>query len=93
MPIYKEIISTNGTRYTKDKRFIKKSEVPADILAKMQLGKDVSTDRTFNKECLFCGEPAKLTRVVNAKVVYLCDSDFYSNNIGKIAEELRKQNG
>lgn len=99
MSTYK-LIQTNGRgiRYLKDKKFIKKADIPADILAKIEMGKDTPDEaenlNPDNKRCLFCGMGGcKYNRLISAQIVYLCDNHFYSENMGKIAQKVRELEG
>ncbi len=95
MSIYKMIETKNkGHRYFKDKRFIKKTDIPAEILEKLEIGKDIPDEgeqlNSDAKLCLFCGVGCKLTRLVNNKVVYLCEEHYYDKNVGQIAQRVNQ---
>lgn len=96
MPIYKAKSTAKGVRYFKDKRFIKKTEIPAEIdVDNMEIDKDYpdTFERTKGgfKNCLFCGaENCKYTRLLNAQILYLCEEHYYSENMGKVAQQVRQ---
>lgn len=42
------------------------------------------------KECIYDGTEAKLSRSVNGEMVYLCDEHYYSKSLGQVAQQLRE---
>lgn len=84
----------NSTAYKKDKRFVKTVDVPVEVVELLKTQDEVddsmlNTSAKFRK-CIFCGEHSKNERFINGRTVYLCDDDYYSKNIGQIAEKLNK---
>lgn len=96
MSEYTTVSGIKGVRYQKDKRFIAKAAVPPKILAKLETSPVVSDVRVHvpppTKICLYCKEPAKLSRVITLETVYLCDNDYYSKTTGQIVQRLREYN-
>lgn len=85
---YKLVETKKGSRYMKDNRFVSQNKIPVDILERLGKQERVST----TKDCIFCGVPSKLTRVLNSQPLYLCEEHYYDSNItlGKIAQKVRE---
>lgn len=81
--------------YYRDNRLISVRDIPQVVLSQLQPGipfdYKVEPPQEIPKDCLFCGAPAKLTRIVNGYVVVLCHDHFYSETIGRIAQKLREK--
>lgn len=94
MSFYKMIQVGTGFRYTKDKKFIKQSDVPPEIMARMELGKDVpDAAESLNpaaRMCIFCGMGSKLPRLINGQTVYLCENHYHEKNMGQTAQRVRE---
>lgn len=96
MSIYSTRPGIKGSKiYIRDKRPIKKLDLPANILERLNAGEKDIDDTTVKLEapvkfCLFCKQPAKLTRFVNQQTVVLCGEHYHSVNIGQIAQQLRE---
>lgn len=84
---YKLIQSAKGTRYMKGSRFCKASDVPEDVLQKLQTEQTVDT----SKDCVFCGQPGTEEKTLNAKRYYLCLEDYGSKTTGELAELLKSR--
>lgn len=85
---YKLIKSSKGTRYMKDGKFVAKDKVPISVLERLGKEEQIST----SKDCIFCGVPSKLTRLLNSQPLYLCNEHYYDSNVtlGKIAQRVRE---
>lgn len=83
--IYKKVTGRAGNRYLADNRFISRDKIPVDILVKLDKTSEVKFDG-----CIFCGGEATHKRVVNEVSVALCNDDYYSRTIGRIAQQLRE---
>lgn len=97
---YRKVVRKNGaTTYvvTEPKgktRFIKKADIPKDILEQVDKNNQYTDDGHaigLAKVCLFCGQYAPLTRFLNLKTVALCNEHYYSETIGKIAAKIREK--
>ncbi len=94
MSIYKAFDGKKGVRYLKDKKFVSAKNIPAGILSQLKPGEELDDQGIFqevaNKSCVFCGsENCKMTRMIDTKIVYLCQDHYYSTNIGQIAQRLK----
>lgn len=83
--MYRKLETKKGVRWLKDGKLISVKNVPQEELDKCD--KAVFDE----KHCLFCGVPAKLTRYLNMQTVVLCEQHYYSETLGKIAQELAKK--
>lgn len=96
MSIYTQVTSVKGDRYMKDKRFIAKAAVPPKILAKLEVGREVSDERVHVtppiKKCIFCSKETKLSRIINSETIYLCENDYYSKTVGQVVQKVREFN-
>lgn len=93
---YTVIQGSHGPRYMKDSRFVKKADIPADILIKLDVGMKEVMPETEAKEpkthlCVFCGMGTKQYRLLNQKAIYVCENDYYNKTIGQVAQEVRRQ--
>lgn len=82
----------------KDKKFIKKSDIPEDILARLELGKDTPDEaeslNSNTKRCIFCHMGGcRYTKLIDGQVVYLCENDYYDKNMGHVAQRVRELKG
>lgn len=89
MSEYTTFMVRGKPRYMRDGKLIKASEVPEDEIERMKGNVITQPEASPPKSCLFCGAPARLTRYVNQRVVYICDDHYYTETIGKIAQKLR----
>lgn len=83
--IYKIIKANHGSRYMKNGKFTSKDSIPPEILSQLEENDVVETKDAY---CVFCGEPAKLQRLVDAELVWLCNEDYYGKTLGQIVEKL-----
>lgn len=95
MSIYKALEGKNGNlRYWKDRRFIKKEDVPEEILEILTPGHDVDTEAgpvlAPKKQCIFCGEDTNWVRVLNGQTIYICETDYYDKTMGQIAQRVNQ---
>lgn len=77
---YKLIKSSKGTRYMKDGKFIKITDIPEDVLQRLHDKQEVDTSR----DCIFCGAPGTKQRMAYPRLVDLCDEHYYSKNISNV---------
>ena len=95
MSEYKLVTGRNGVRYMKDNRFVKKESLPPEVWTQLKVN-EISTEEMLNpkvdRSCIFCGEQSKLSRLLNAQTIYLCDNHYYSETIGKVAQRVRERN-
>jgi hypothetical protein len=87
----------NGVRYTKDRKMVSKSAVPTELLDRLEVGK-VFNDKgveqnVINKSCIFCGAAGNCQKLLDAKIVYLCEDDYYNKNVGQIAQTSKRIKG
>lgn len=90
--MYKTINGKNGVRYMKDNRFVKKADIPADVLIKLNVGMEVE-DKPVEKEplvCIFCGMGTKITRFLNMQSIAICEEHYYSKNVGQTVQQFNK---
>jgi hypothetical protein len=81
-------------RYKKNNRFVKKSDIPADILIKLEVGMTDITEQAIEPEihkCIFCNMVTKQYRLLNSKPVYLCEDDYYDKTLGQVAQKLNQE--
>lgn len=74
-----------GIVYRENGKAIKSANVPEEVLELLQSEKEVKFS-----PCIFCGQRATKIRYFNSMIVDLCDSDYYSHNLGQIAHKLRE---
>lgn len=88
--MYKTIESKNGIRYMKDGKFIKKDNIPADVLIKLGVGMQDIVDAIVPEptKCIFCGMATKQYRLLDSKPVYLCMDDYYDKSLGQVAQKV-----
>lgn len=82
-----------STRYKKDNHFIKRADIPADILIKLEVGMvniDEKPQEPEVTKCIFCGMATKGYRLLNQKPVYVCMNDYYDKTMGQIAQKVRQ---
>lgn len=85
--MYRKITGKTGVKYWKDGKFIKKADIPASIFQSLELNPEYDE----SKECIFCGKPGTKIRQFNLMIVNLCDEDYFSKSLGKIAQQLRER--
>lgn len=88
-------ISVKGRpMYYKENKLVSKNDIPQVVLNNILPGEPydyvLEGPQEIVKECLFCGAFSNLTRMVNGKVIVLCDSHFYSESLGKIVQKVRE---
>ena len=93
---YKRIINPRNNQpvYRYGPRIVKRESIPADILEVLDVeGSYDEVERTVKppKVCMICKNFGKMTRMVNLKVVVLCEEHYYSMNMGKIVQHLREK--
>ncbi len=91
--MYKTIEGKHGTRYLKDGRFVKKTDIPADILIKLGVGMtDINEQAIGSNEhkCIFCGMATKEFRLLNSQPVYVCEEHYLTKTLGEIAQKERE---
>lgn len=80
--------------YYRENKLVSKKDIPPVVLANLQPGVPyshvVEGPQEIPKNCLFCGAPSKLVRLVNNKVLALCHDHFYSETVGKIAQKMKE---
>jgi hypothetical protein len=81
---YKLIKSEKGIRYMKGSRFCKKTDIPADILARLETENSINTSH----ECPFCSKPGTEEKTVNGRTYYLCLDDYNSQTTGALARTI-----
>lgn len=82
-------------RYMKNKKFISKKNVPGNYVPLIKVG-EIFDDEGIKplaplKYCVFCGEVAKMTRMLNGQTIPLCDKDYYDKTIGQVAQQIREK--
>ena len=95
-------IKGKGFRYRKDGKLISKDDVPEEEIRRLE-AEDVAVVPPDNDEalpeehvpvtnrvCVFCGMHSNWTRFVNGQTVVLCETHYYNETIGKIAQKLRE---
>lgn len=75
--------------------FIAKKNIPANIFRELEAGKEAVDDEGMQlegnvKECIFCGQVCKWSRIVNMQTIYLCEEHYYDKTIGQIAQRMRE---
>jgi hypothetical protein len=93
--------TANGmSNFFKDGERVKGKTLPEGLREKLIETVDqsqiVSDDKekniTTNKTCVFCQEYADSGKVLNAKVVPLCQEHYQTKTLGKIAQRVRELN-
>ena len=81
--------------YYRDNKLCSKRDIPRVVLDNMVEREPyeyiVEAPQEIAKVCLFCGTYGKFQRLVNNKVVVLCEEHYYGKNVGTIAAEIRRQ--
>lgn len=93
MEEYKTIPGPRGTtRFMFKGKFVKKSNIPPDVLIKLQVGMsvDVTPVEKVPLTCIFCGLGTKITRFLNLQSIPICEEHYYSTNVGQVIQQLRK---
>lgn len=96
MSIYRTVIvPRGGKRYRKDNQFVKQANIPANIFAELQAGKEAVDDTGVKLEgavrtCLFDGQVCKLSRLVNLRTANLCEEHYYGKTLGQVAQKLNE---
>lgn len=90
---YKVIQGSHGPRYMKDGKFVKKVDIPADILVKLDVGMQEITpeEPKTEKVCAICGQFGKMEKFLNGKAIVLCEDHYYSNTTGKLVQLIREK--
>jgi hypothetical protein len=70
------------------KKIKQETKVEQPVIAKDEV---VKVEPSFSKACIFCGEHSNLTRFVNLQRVALCETHYYSETIGKVAQKIRER--
>lgn len=94
MAIYTKRKGLNdSTIFWRDKRPVKTTEVPSNIVDLLEHQPEVDDEllklESPYRRCVFDGEYTKLSRVVNQQTIYICEKDFYDKTIGQIAQQVR----
>ena len=87
MTTYKVIKTKKGNRYLKNGKFTAPEEIREHILKQLSEQDEVTDNDRY---CIFCDKPAKLTRLINMELVYICNEDYYAKTVGQIAQQLRE---
>lgn len=93
MSEYKAFKVRGETRYMRDGKFVKKSAVPMEI-RELNEENPVKENEPFKlpeKRCVFCGEFSNWTRLINGQSIVLCESHYYSETVGKVAQKVRER--
>lgn len=97
MSIYSVVETSRGRRYRLGHKFIKPTDIPANVfhLLQHQSSVDVSNMKVEAplKRCIICEQPANMTRFLNMQTVALCEEHYYSSDItiGVIAQHVREK--
>lgn len=106
MPVYKKEELANGRiTYFKDGKRFPASQIPEQILARLQVPApvvEVSDGQPSSevpvepeaprppKKCIFCGKKGTNERVVHLQTVYLCDKDYGSHTLGQVGARVKE---
>ena len=91
---YKVIQGSRGPRYMKDNRFVKKLDIPADILIKLDVGmQELTTEDNplTEKVCAVCGQWGKMSKFLNGNAIVLCEDHYYSLTTGQVVQKIRER--
>lgn len=93
---YTKKVSIKGRgMFYKENRLISIKDVPSVVLANMQAGVPyeyiVEGPQVIEKNCLFCGLYTNMSRLVDNKIVPICEEHYYSNSLGKVVQRLRER--
>jgi hypothetical protein len=86
----------NSIRYRKDGRLISARDVPDNILQVLEHNPEFNEEQEAvhrDKSCIFCGQHSNATRMVNMRLVALCDKHYYSATLGEVVAKLRSNDG
>lgn len=94
MAIYKvQKTGIGATVYRMDNKLIKTADVPSNVVDLLEHQPEVDDTnlklQTPYRNCVFCKDYTKLSRMVNQQTVYICEKDFYDKTIGQIAQQVR----
>lgn len=83
-----------STRFKYNNKFVKRENIPADILIKLGVGMDKIEEPVVQTvpevhTCIFCGMGTNIFRLLNQQPVYLCNDDYYDRTMGQIAQKVR----
>lgn len=81
--------------FYKENKLVSRNDIPQVVLSNLKDGipyeYKLEPPQEVSKTCLICDAPAKLTRIVNMKVLALCHDHYYSETIGKLAQAIREK--
>jgi hypothetical protein len=86
---YEKLLTDENNRHY----FVKPEKMPVEVVEFMdKSGVNIYhyDDKPGIPRCLFCEAPTSHQRYVTGVMIDLCDSHYYSKNIGKIVAELNK---
>lgn len=89
----------NLPMYYKEGKRVKRNQVPEGYLKAWELEDKTVDEPTTTADtisgvipldCLFCGAEGTHTRFLDFKTVHLCEDDYNSQTLGKIAYKIRE---
>lgn len=81
--------------YKKDNLYIKATEVPGNIVTRLELGGEPVSDEGMKleaplMECVFCKGLTKISRLINQRTIALCDEHYHNKTTGQVIQRLRE---
>jgi hypothetical protein len=77
-------------RYWKDNRIVSVKDVPQYVLDSPVYGHPITEGtEPVDKSCIFCGEPAKGSRFIHMKTVFICD-EHIGMSTGQVGAKVRE---
>lgn len=92
MSEYKKFKTTMGIKYTKDKQFVGKANIPPTVLSQLETNElgTLIYDGPVPRLCVFCGIQSTRRRFINLKEVILCDDHYFNKSTGEVVQQLRE---
>lgn len=98
---YKMFMVQGKPRFIKigTRGIVKQNSLPRDVMEHFGLLNPDTPEQEDDKPdeprkdpraCIFCEAHSRYTRFVNGQVIYVCDDDYQTKNIGKCAARLRE---
>lgn len=80
--------------YYKENKLISVREIPQVVLNNMVEGVPydyvIEGPQVVDKHCIFCEMYSNLQRLINGRIVVVCEEHYYSKNIGQTAQRMRE---
>lgn len=86
------MIKTITTKTGREMHYLDGKLISQAKFEELQTIDQANTDAITKAGCVFCGEPTTRSKLINLKVIRLCEDDYLSKTTGEIAQQLRGTN-